>query len=65
MPRSLGLGDLVVPYPRELRFFQRHGIGMIVYLYSYDVSQPRYGVRWLKSGKEMIFHADHLSRFNN
>ena len=67
MREPLGLGDLVVLHPREPRFFHKHGIGMIVAT-TPTVHSKRYSqcaVRWLKSGKEMVFQEKALSRFTD
>lgn len=65
--RSFALGELVYMTNRlargapDVAFTERSGPGMIVEVTGLnDNYRPRYRVKWLKSGDEMVFHEDCL-----
>ncbi len=65
--RTYYLGELVYMTNRLARgdpdqaFTEKSGPGMIIEVaYENSRFKPRYRVRWLKSGLEMVFHEDCL-----
>ena len=67
VPRTYYLGELVYMTNRLARgspdqaFTEKSGPGMIIEVTHESTKyKPRYRVRWLKSGIEMVFHEDCL-----
>jgi uncharacterized protein YodC (DUF2158 family) len=65
--RTYALGELVYMTNRlasgapDVAFTERSGPGMIVEVTGmHGLYRPRYRVKWLKSGVEMVFHEDGL-----
>ena len=64
---SYSLGELVYMTNRLARgtpdpvFTEKSGLGMVVGVVEREgLYRPRYRVKWLKSGLEMVFHGDAL-----